>query len=159
MLTNKARIPHLRPPIRTPSLPRSRPPSRGHNRHGLALPAGRNCGISLGLSRCVPLSHKDRPQANSLNPSARSPNALLHPNILLLLPLRHLTLLLGENIFSKHLGRRIEESAFFYLGVCRDDYLVLGFCDVEGGEEGVGCEAGREESSGRGQAVKDYGGR
>ena len=48
------------------------------------------------------------------------------------------------------MGRGIEEQSVVYVGVRGDDYLVLGVCYVEGGEEGNGFEDTAEES-GRGR--------
>lgn len=42
------------------------------------------------------------------------------------------------------MGRRIEEPGVIYVGICGDDYLVLDFCYVEGGEEGDAVEDSAE---------------
>ena len=47
--------------------------------------------------------------ANAAETSARTPSPLLHPILLLLLPLRLFPLLRNQNIQPQHLGRRIEE--------------------------------------------------
>ena len=39
------------------------------------------------------------------------------------------------------------------MGVCGDDYVVLGFCYVERGEEGQGFEDGGKKSGGGGYAM------
>ena len=40
------------------------------------------------------------------------------------------------------------------MGVCGDDYVVLGVCYVEGGEEGCGVEGAGKDGCGSGSSVR-----